>query len=389
MRVLYFTLGYTPHDYRFLSSLVEAGQEVYSMRLENAQASRQLEDRPLPSQVEQVSWRGGKGSFHWRDTLALAADLRRAVAKIRPDVVHAGPIPQVAFLAALAGCRPLVSMSWGSDLLEQVEHNRWLNWTARYALQHSAVLVGDCQAVRRKAETMGFPLQRIVLFPWGVDLQQFTPGKEEGWRARQGWEDAFVLLSMRSWEPLYGVDVIAQAFGQAAQQVPDLRLLLVGNGSQAARIRQVLMQHGVMEQVFWAGQVKYNDLPHFYHSADLYLSASHSDGSSVSLLEAMACGLPVLVSDIAGNREWLEGSGAGWLFPDGRADLLAEEIVRLASRGNPSNACRGNPSNGCRVNVLAQAGQKGRILAENRADWSKNFQELLRAYHLAVEKEQA
>ena len=54
-----------------------------------------------------------------------------------------------------------------------------------------------------------------------------------------------------------------------------------------------------------------------YRAADLYLSASHSDGSSVSLMEALGCGLPVLVSDIPGNREWVTDGEQGWLFPDG------------------------------------------------------------------------
>ena len=68
--------------------------------------------------------------------------------------------------------------------------------------------------------------------------------------------------------------------------------------------------------------------PGFYRSADLYLSASHSDGSSVSLMEALACGRPVLVSDIPGNREWIENSPAGWLFPDGDDAALAEGILK-------------------------------------------------------------
>ncbi len=188
-------------------------------------------------------------------------------------------------------------------------------------------------------------------------------------RALRGWQDAFILLSLRSWEPVYGVDVVARAFIRAAQQEPNLRLLLLGSGSQAGLIREILQRGGMEERVFFGGQVNYNQLPDYYRSADLYLSASHSDGSSVSLMEALACGRPVLVSDIPGNREWLENSPAGWLFKDGDENDLADGIL---------NACRNRGK-------LEEIGRFARSLAEERADWSKNFQKLLGAYQMAVE----
>ena len=126
MRVLYFTRDYTPHDYRFLSSLAESGQEVFFLRLERR--GRQLEDRPLPPSVTQVPWRGGQAPFRWRDLPALLPALRGVLAQVRPDVLHAGPIPTVGFLAALSGFRPLVSMSWGSDLLKEAVQPLGGNW---------------------------------------------------------------------------------------------------------------------------------------------------------------------------------------------------------------------------------------------------------------------
>ena len=366
MRVLYFTRDYTPHDYRFLAALADSEHEVFSLRLERGK--RQLEDRALPVQVQQVRWKGGQQPARWRDYPGLAWDLKRVLRVVRPDVVHAGPVPNVAFLAALSGFHPLVSMSWGSDLLKDVDRSRWQQWTARYALQRSDVLVGDCQAVQQKAEVLGFPKERVVLFPWGVDLVQFSPGREIDLRQRLGWQDAFVLLSLRSWEPVYGVDVIARGFALAARDIPELRLALLGGGSQANTIREILRQNGMEDRVYYGGQVSNPRLPEFYRLANLYLSASHSDGSSVSLMEALGCGCPVLVSDIPGNREWIEGSQAGWLFQDGAVQDLAEGI-RQAYRERDS------------LDARAQA---ARALAQERADWTQNFKKLLQAYQMAV-----
>jgi hypothetical protein len=106
-----------------------------------------------------------------------------------------------------------------------------------------------------------------------------------------------------------------------------------------------------------------------YRIADLYLSASHSDGTSISLLEAMACGRPALVSDIPGNREWVQPGVNGWLFPDGDEKALAQAIVRAVDQRQQ----------------LPEMGRAAREIAEQRADWERNFQELLKAYGLALE----
>ena len=181
-----------------------------------------------------------------------------------------------------------------------------------------------------------------------------------------------MVLSLRTWEPLYGVDVVVKAFCQAAAREPRLRLMLLGGGSQAGHLRQLLAQHGLLERVHFGGQVSGDDLPAYYRAADLYVSASHSDGSSVSLMEALASGLPVLVSDIPGNREWIgPGEGAGWLFPDGDFTALGAGMLRAAADESG----------------LPEQRRAARTLAERRADWKQNFQQLLRAYDLARELE--
>jgi len=301
VRILYFTRDYTPHDHRFLSALACTGHQVFFLRLE--QRGPQLEDRPLPTPIQQVVWRGGHQPARRQDGPALWWDLKRVIRQVRPDLVHAGPVQSSALLAALAGFRPLVTMSWGSDLLRDADRSPLWRWATRYTLRRTSVLVGDCQAVADKAAAYGFPAERTVLFPWGVDIGRFTPrstrpgpvrlvaaGGQQGshtmpdtldLRQRLGWQDALVLLSTRSWEPLYGVDVLAEGFVRAAHQLPELRLIMLGNGSQAGLLRQIFTRGEVLDRVYFGGQVSNAGLPSFYRSADLYVSATHSAGSSV------------------------------------------------------------------------------------------------------------
>jgi glycosyltransferase involved in cell wall biosynthesis len=359
-RILYFTRDYTPHDHRFLSALAKTEHQVYYLQLERL--GHTLEDRPIPQQIEQVQWKGGRSPARLSDSPRLYFDLRRVLREVQPDLVQAGPIQRSAFLVALSGYQPLVSMSWGYDLIHDAHRNALWRWATRYTLRRSAVMIGDCNTIRQLAISYGMPDERIVTFPWGVDLGHFTPGPEPG----SG--QVFTLLSTRGWEPIYGVDVIAEAFVQVARQRPELRLVMLGNGSQAGLLRQIFQRGGVQEQVLFPGQVSQADLPRIYHACDLYLSASHSDGTSISLLEALACGRPALVSDIPGNREWVTPGENGWWFADGDARQLADGILNAIEQRY----------------LLPGMSRAARHTAEERADWHKNFPSTLHAYELAL-----
>jgi glycosyltransferase involved in cell wall biosynthesis len=361
MRVLYFSRDYTTHDRRFLSALANTAHQVYYLRLERR--GRQLEDRPLPPQIEQVQWAGGHAPARFQDGLRLLPGLKRVIGAIKPDLIQAGPLQTAAFLAALTGFRPLVSTSWGYDLLVDADRSPFWRWATRYTLRHSTVMIGDCKTIHRKAVALGMPEDSIVTFPWGVDLNHFTPSATFNLQP-----STFTLLSTRGWEPIYGVEVLARAFVQVARDRPELRLLMLGNGSQAGLLRRIFLEGGALDRVDFLGQVGQAALPAFYRAADLYVSASHSDGSSISLLEALACGRPAVVSDIPGNREWIEPGVTGWLFPDGNAGALAETI------GQAIEECQ----------RLPEMGRAARRLAEQRANWEINFRELLRAYDLAL-----
>jgi glycosyltransferase involved in cell wall biosynthesis len=357
MRIIYFSLDYSPHDHRFLASLAETEHEVFYVRLQRG--PRQVEDRPVPAKIQQVLWAGGQSEFRWRDLPKLVMDFRRVVKRIQPDLIHAGPIQTCAFIAVLSGFRPILTMSWGFDLMDDVHKGKWMERVTHYTLKRSAFFTSDANVTRDKAVAYGMNPDRTVVFPWGVNLQDFAPST-----ANRQPSTGFTLFCNRSWEPRYGVDVLAKAFVKVAQQHPDVDLLLIGGGSQAQNLRGIFQRGGVLERVTMPGQITQKELPRFYNMADLYISPSHVDGSSVSLMEALACGMPCLVSDIPANKEWVEEGANGWLFPDGNADALAAKILTaLAQREK-----------------LPAMGESARRSAEMRADWKKNFAKLMEVY---------
>jgi len=357
MRILYFSLGYSTHDYRFLKSISDGGHEVFFVQLEGNQ--RQVESRSVPENVNQVIWKGGRKPFQWRDLPALTLDFRRLTREIRPDLIHAGPIQTCAFIAVLSGFRPILTISWGFDLMDDVHRNKWWEWATRYTLKRSTFFTSDANVTRDKAVAYGMNPEKTIVFPWGVDLEHFNVQTFQRSNV-----PTFTLFCNRSWESRYGVDVLARAFVKVAQQNESVDLILLNGGSQGGKLRQILQSGGVLDRVTFGGQVTQTDLPRWYHMADLYISPSHVDGSSVSLMEALACGLPCLVSDISANKEWVVDDENGWLFKDGNANDLAEKILAAISQREK----------------LPEIGSASRRSAVMRADWKKNAEALMNVY---------
>jgi glycosyltransferase involved in cell wall biosynthesis len=359
MKIIYFSLGYSTHDHRFLTAMSDAGHDVFYLQL--ARMTRQVEDRPIPSRVTVVKWAGGQTDFRWRDLPKLVIDFRRVVREIKPDLIHAGPIQTCAFIAVLSGFRPILTMSWGFDLMDDVHRNKWWEWVTRYTLKRSTFFTSDATITRDKAISYAMNPDRTVVFPWGVDLDRFNVSTFQR-------SNVFTLFCSRSWESRYGVDVLARAFVKIAQQREDVHLMLLGGGSLGSSLRNILINGGAADRVTFPGHIANKELPRFYHMADLYISPSHVDGSSVSLMEALACGVPCLVSDIPANKEWIKDGGNGWLFKDNDANDLAAKILKIIDQPE----------------MLKTISIAARTTAEQKANWTRNAQVLNETYQRVI-----
>jgi len=344
-----------------MTSFAAAGWDVSHLPL----VDDRLDDRPLPEGVQTLRWtpdlREPVSSADWIDR---EQRLRAILSDEAPDVVIAGPVQSGAYLSALAGASPLVTVSWGTDMLVDADRNAQLRMATNYTLDRSDAVFGDCRAVREAVKRhAGMPDNCIVTFPWGIDLDRFTPG-ESALTLRQdlGWENCEVFISTRTWEPVYAIDVMVEAFAMVHAERPSARLLLLGDGSRNDEIRKLIRDSGLESVVHAPGRVSYESLPDYFRTANAYVSSALSDGTSVSLLEAMASGLPAVVSDSYGNLEWVEAGVNGELARPGDAESLAEAMIAVIS--DPQRA--------------EKMGAANVAVTRDRADWSKNFPQLAR-----------
>ncbi|MGE3328449.1 MAG: glycosyltransferase [Acidimicrobiia bacterium] len=357
--VLYASAGYTTHDRRFLEAIVDAGWDVAYVRFDGNGSSQ--EQRPVPDGVRSIEWLGTTGHMRADALDSYVAPLRELIDSLRPDVVHAGPVPTVGWVAATAGASALVTMSWGSDLLEHAREEPDRS-RGRVALQQSGSVIVDCAAVGEAAVALGAAESKLVTFPWGVDLDAFdrSPTRSENGPLR--------VVSLRSLEPIYGVDVAIRAVARCRSTGVDITLTIAGDGSLRGSLEALADELGVVDVVTFVGRLPEPDIAGLLSDHDVHLSTSYSDGSAISLLQALAVGRPSIVTAIRSNLEWVAPGINGWVFAAGDDASLASALALAVAERDQ----------------LEQMGTFCREVAERRADWKRNQRQIIAAYERAL-----
>ena len=240
----------------------------------------------------------------------LIPRLRATAREVGPDVVHAHWLTSFGWIAAKARLRPLVVSAWGSDLLRAPSLVRHRN---RTALRAADVVLADSRHLAGEALRIA-PATRTEVVNWGVELDRFSPADEQeraAIRARLGLGDGPVVLSTRDVKPLYNLPVLIAAFARVRAAHPDARLVLKHpQPALPAELDAELDRHGVRDATLVQGRTDLDELVALYRAADVLVSIPDTDSSPRTVWEALACGCPVVVSDLPWARELLTDGGA-------------------------------------------------------------------------------
>jgi glycosyltransferase involved in cell wall biosynthesis len=299
------------------------------------------------------------GSFH--RSVLLKTHLRQ----ITPDVLIGCGGLSYGFYCALSNYLPYILFIWGSDVLVAP---RWLyfRFMAKYSLKKARGVVVDSDVQEKACIKLGCNPEKIVKFPW-VDLQPLLEHIEnnvseqkrntDNLREEFGWhKDDPIIISTRHHEPIYNLECLMQAIPHVVKEFSTVRFLILGKGSLTEKLRNMAMMMGVSVNVKFVGCVPLSEMARYLRMADIYVSTSLSDGTSASLLEAMACKIPPIVTDIPGNREWIKNGENGLLFPTKDHKALAENIIKLLKDDNSKKSL----------------GKKAYDTVVKKADWQKN-----------------
>jgi len=280
-------------------------------------------DPGIPARVVGSPW-PVKALRYWS---ALGA-VRREMRAFRPDVTVAHFLPNYGFLAALAQAHPWLLVCWGSDLLTNARLSPLHRARARYVLRRAGLIHVDAAVLAEAAVALGAPPARVWTRPWGVDAGAFGPAGE--FRAARNGARPIRLLWTRQLEPVYDPETFVRALGILKRRGLPFHATMAGEGSLRASVEARIRAEDVARHVVLEGFVGPDRLRALHREGDLYVSLARSDSTSQSLLEAMAAGLLPIVSDIAGNREWVTHRRVGYLVPVGDPEALACAIAEAS-----------------------------------------------------------
>jgi len=253
--------------------------------------------------------------------------LRRQIALGRDfDVIDAHymyPDGVAAILLGRALSRPVTITCRGSDINVISQYalpRRQIVWAARKA----AALVTVSEALRQRLIGLGIPSGKIRVLRNGVDLYLFRPLNRSELRAKFDLT-GHVLLSVGNLVPLKGQALIITAL----QLLPEATLLIIGSGPLEKSLRERARQSGVADRVRFITPVAQERLCEYYNVADVLVLPSEHEGWPNVLLESMACGTPVLASNIPSAQEIVGSIDAGRLLPERSAEAIAASAREL------------------------------------------------------------
>lgn len=235
--------------------------------------------------------------------------------------------------------KPLTITARGTDLNLIPQYalpRRMIEWAARRA----AGSIGVCAALMDVLRGWGHDPAKLHTLRNGVDLERFCPLPQQQMRAELGVDGAPLLLSVGHLIERKGHHVAIDALAQLLKQQPGARLLVIGEGEERAALTAQAERLGVADKVKLTGSLPNVELLKWYSAADVLLLCSSREGWANVLLESMACGTPVVATDIWGTPEVVARPEAGRLvarrdgaaFADAVAQLLAAGVDRAATR---------------------------------------------------------
>jgi len=329
------------HLRRWESYLIQKGYDVFTASLEPIYrfkgASKRLHvPRLLPDFV--------------RYPMAVPA-VGRIIRRFRPDVVNAHFVANYGVIAGMTGFKPWILSTWGSDIMLLPERSPFHMYRTQRVIAAATYITSDAEVMSRRLLELGAKRDRVVTFPFGVDRDIFCssevvePGK------------ALRILSNRKLETVYNIETIVRAFPSVLKQEAGATLTIAGTGHLAPGLSAMAARTAPAASIHFLGSVPHQDMAALLQRHDIYVSMPISDTTSVSLLEAMACGLFPIVSDIPSNREWINHGENGFLVHVADDRGLGEAIT--AAWRN--------------VGLRREAARRNHAIIEARADWQKNM----------------
>ncbi len=246
------------------------------------------------------------------------------------DLMHAfwAPAGCVAILVKFFTRVPVVINLWGSDFL--LFRIPGVAFFLKFLFRRADTIICESKKFRDQLELSGIPGHKISVIPNGIDLDTFKLQNKKAARSQLALpEDKTLILSIGGLSPVKGQKYLIESIPEIIQKFKDVLFILVGDGEVREELENLVASKGISKHVLFAGAQQAAQIPIWLNSSDIFVLPSLSEGTPNALLEAMACGLPVIATTVGGIPETIENGQEGFLIPPKSSASLTKSITTL------------------------------------------------------------
>jgi glycosyltransferase involved in cell wall biosynthesis len=263
--------------------------------------------------------------------------------------------------------KPIVLTIHGSDFRMARGGSRILKKIFLYVCQRARQIICVSEIQADGIKKMGVEGGKISVIPMGVDERFLEVGKD---REKKPNGEGHIVLSNRNLLLLYNVPLLIRAIPKVIREEPKVKFFIAGDGPERENLEREVENLNLTTSVRFLGKVPHKEMPNLLVQSDIYVSTSPYDGTSVSLLEAMAAGAFPIVTDIPANREWIIGGENGYLFPAHNENLLARRILDAIHD----------------IELLEKGRKRNRSVVEEKALWPVCIEKIKGIYEAQLSK---
>lgn len=285
--------------------------------------------------------------------------LKTIIKKFKPDLIHCHYASSYGLLGALSRFHPLIISVWGTDVFQFPLKSRFHKLLIKFNFSRADVILSTSRAMA--AETSKYTNKNIEITPFGIDIERFRNYRD------QKPKNKIVIGTIKTMYKHYGIDTLIKTFNLLINKFkdPSLELLIVGGGSQYEELKLLVDSLGITSYVTFTGQIEGVDIPEYLNKIDIYVALSNFESFGVGILEASACEIPVVVSNVGGLPEVVENGQTGL----------------IVSKNNPVEAACAIEKLILNKDLRIRMGQAGRERVKSLYNWSDNVELMLSIYN--------
>ena len=326
MKICFLAAANSIHSYRWIKYFAEKKHQVFWISLTPLTIGPEIQNVNFYEIKESI-----KNPFSFLKGLF---QVKKIIKKVNPDLLHAHYAGAYGLLGALTNFHPFVVTAWGSDVLLTKGFKKKL---VKFVLSKADLLTCDGDNTTKAMISLGAKPEKIKRICFGTDVEKFSAksGSAEVFGEGRKPNSKIKIISLRSLEPLYDIETLIQAAKMVLKEFSETQFIIAGDGGQKEHLMNLTKLLNIEKNIKFIGQVQNDLLPQFLQSAYIYVSTSLSDsGLAASTAEAMASGLPVIVTDSGDNKKWIEENKNGFVVPLKNPSKLAEKTIYLLKNKN-------------------------------------------------------